>query len=119
MSDLVHQLKHVASDNAEILQFGEVMAIKQAAAEITRLTAELSALRTCGARSRHQYEIAAEWHDKQARMCEDVANDDPRIGPDVRQKAKAASTHHRASAAGLRMAASDAARNALKNKEGR
>lgn len=67
--------------------------------------------------SRHPYEIAAEWHDKQARMCKAIANDAPRIGQEVRERAKAAAIHHGASAAGLRLAATDERRNAMK--EGR
>ncbi len=51
------------------------------------------------------YYIAAEWHDKQASTCRDIANDDPRIDAAVRAKAAVAAIHHGASAAGLRLAA--------------
>lgn len=51
------------------------------------------------------YELAAQWHDKNARGCEEIANDDPRIAPDIRERALVAAKHHAASAAGLRLAA--------------
>lgn len=59
------------------------------------------------------YELAAEWHDKQAGHCRDVAADEPRIGADIRAKAKDAARHHAGSAAALRLAALDARRKAL------
>ncbi|WP_093001585.1 hypothetical protein [Rhizobium sp. NFR07] len=51
------------------------------------------------------YYIAAEWHDKQAAACGEIAKDEPRTGADIRAKAAVAATHHGASAAGLRLAA--------------
>lgn len=51
------------------------------------------------------YEIAAEWHDKQARACRSVVDDWPRIGADAAERALQAAKHHAASAAGLRNAA--------------
>lgn len=51
------------------------------------------------------YELAAQWHDKQAAACRDIANDEPRIDAIVRAKAAQAAIHHGASAAGLRLAA--------------
>lgn len=56
------------------------------------------------------YEIAARWHDKQARGCADIASDDPRIAADIRERARVAAVHHRASAAGLRLAAVELSR---------
>ena len=50
------------------------------------------------------YELAAQWHDKNARGCRDIA-DDIRVGADIQAKALVASKHHAASAAGLRLAA--------------
>lgn len=47
-------------------------------------------------------EKAAAWHDKNARICKEIAADDPRIGADARAKAATAAAHHAASAAGLR-----------------
>lgn len=61
------------------------------------------------------YELAAQWHDKQAAACRDIANDDPRIAATVRDCAAAAAIHHGASAAGLRLAASQLARSAMQN----
>lgn len=58
------------------------------------------------------YDIAAEWHDKQAASCDAIAKDEPRIGADIRERARQAATHHRASAAGLRLAATNLRRNA-------
>lgn len=51
------------------------------------------------------YEIAADWHDKQARMCRDISEDDPRIAKVDRDRALQAAKHHAASSAGLRLAA--------------
>lgn len=59
------------------------------------------------------YEIAAEWHDKQARTCRSVAGDWPRIGADAAERALQAAKHHAASAAGLRNAAKDLRRKEL------
>jgi hypothetical protein len=51
------------------------------------------------------YYLAAEWHDTQAKGCEDMSKDEPRLSGAVRQKAHDNAVHHRASAAGLRLAA--------------
>lgn len=51
------------------------------------------------------YEISADWHDKQARGCDDIAADEPRIASHIRERARVAAIHHLASAAGLRLAA--------------
>lgn len=48
------------------------------------------------------YERAAEWHEKNARYCREIAVDEPRINAEGRQKAKAAAAHHDASAVGIR-----------------
>jgi len=48
------------------------------------------------------YELAARWHDKQARHCREISNDEPRIDARIRGKALDAMKHHEASAAGLR-----------------
>lgn len=48
------------------------------------------------------YELAAQWHDKQAQGCRDIAADEPRISAEVRERAAIAAKHHAASAAGLR-----------------
>lgn len=53
------------------------------------------------------YELAAQWHDKQAAACRDIAKDDPRIDAAARDRAAQAAIHHGASAAGLRLAASN------------
>ncbi|NTF69397.1 hypothetical protein [Rhizobium rhizogenes] len=52
------------------------------------------------------YYLAAEWHDKNAAGCDAIARDEPRIGHDIRQRAASNAIHHRGSAAGLRLAAS-------------
>ncbi|QIX20792.1 hypothetical protein [Agrobacterium pusense] len=52
------------------------------------------------------YELAAQWHDKQEKACREIAND-IRVGSHVNLKAAVAATHHGASAAGLRNAASE------------
>lgn len=52
------------------------------------------------------YYLAAEWHDKNAAGCDAIARDEPRIGPEVRERANLAAVHHRGSAAGLRLAVS-------------
>lgn len=51
------------------------------------------------------YELAAQWHDKQAASCREIANDGPRIDAATRAKAAVAAIHHGASAAGLRSCA--------------
>jgi hypothetical protein len=58
------------------------------------------------------YDLAAEWHEKQAVSCDAVAWDEPRIDATTRARAAAAATHHRASAAGLRLAATNLRRAA-------
>jgi hypothetical protein len=59
------------------------------------------------------YELAAQWHDKNAKGCLVIANDDPRIEDHIRTRAREAAKHHAASAAGLRLAAIEARRKAL------
>lgn len=59
------------------------------------------------------YYLAAQWHDKQAAACRDIANDEPRIDAAIRTKAAQAATHHGASAAGLRLAATQIRRAAI------
>ena len=51
------------------------------------------------------YEIAADWRDKEAAGCADIRADVPRIEEKIRERAKVAAIHHKASAAGLRLAA--------------
>lgn len=53
------------------------------------------------------YQLAAEWHEARAKPCEEMAKDAPRLSAEIRSRAAAAATHHRASAAGLRLAAAD------------
>ncbi|MCD1264044.1 hypothetical protein B5M44_04270 [Shinella sumterensis] len=53
------------------------------------------------------YNLAAAWHDKQAAACLAISKDEPRIDAEVRAKAAQAAIHHGASAAGLRLAASN------------
>ena len=59
------------------------------------------------------YELAANWHDKNAVGCEAISSDDPRIDAEVRERARSAAIHHRGSAAGLRLAAVDLRRKTL------
>lgn len=59
------------------------------------------------------YYLAAEWHDKQAAGCDEMAKDEPRLGTEIRQRAAANAVHHRASAAGLRLAATGLLRSLL------
>ncbi len=65
------------------------------------------------------YDLAAKWHDKNAKGCEAISRDEPRIGQDVRKRAAEAATHHRGSAAGLRLAAVDLRRKELPVPRGR
>lgn len=51
------------------------------------------------------YYLAATWHDKQKAGCEAMAKDEPRLSADIRRRAAANAVHHGASAAGLRLAA--------------
>lgn len=73
-----------------------------AAVQAARIVSEVARERDETARA---YYLAAQWHDKQATMCNAVAKDEPRIGADAREKARSAAIHHGASAAGLRLAA--------------
>ena len=70
------------------------------AARIIAANARARQDKACG------YELAAQWHDKQKKACCEIANDAPRIDAPTRAKAAVAATHHGASAAGLRNAAS-------------
>lgn len=81
-----------------------------AAVQAARIIAAVAKDREDKARG---YELAAQWHDKQAASCREIANDSPRIDAPTRAKAAVAATHHGASAAGLRNAASDLLRKAI------
>jgi len=59
------------------------------------------------------YNLAAQWHDKQAAACRDIANDEPRLAKDIRDRAAQAAIHHGASAAGLRLSAVQIRRAAI------
>lgn len=59
------------------------------------------------------YDIAADWHDKQARMFMEMANDAPRTAESDRTKADYAAKHHAGSAAALRLAALNQRRKAM------
>ena len=61
------------------------------------------------------YYLAAQWHDKQAAACKIMANDEPRLARDIRDRAAQAAIHHGASAAGLRLAATQLARSAMQD----
>ena len=73
-----------------------------AAVQAARIIAVVAKEREDKARG---YELAAQWHDKQEKACREIAND-IRVGSHVNLKAAVAATHHGASAAGLRNAAS-------------
>lgn len=75
-----------------------------AAVQAARIIAAVAKDREDKARG---YELAAQWHDKQAASCREIANDSPRIDAPTRAKAAVAAIHHGASAAGLRNAASE------------
>lgn len=59
------------------------------------------------------YYLAAEWRDTQAKGCEEMSKDEPRFTADIRGKAAANAVHHRASAAGLRLAATGLLRSVV------
>lgn len=48
------------------------------------------------------FEVVAQWHDKNARLCIEASRDDPRMNEDDRRRAREASKHHAASAAAIR-----------------
>lgn len=75
-----------------------------AAVQAARIIAAVAKEREEKARG---YELAAQWHDKQAASCREIANDGPRIDAPTRAKAAVAAIHHGASAAGLRNASSN------------
>ncbi len=80
-----------------------------AAVQAARIIAAVAKEREVKARG---YELAAQWHDKQAASCREIANDGPRIDAPTRAKASVAAIHHGASAAGLRNVASALLRQA-------
>lgn len=47
-------------------------------------------------------EEVAKWHDKQARMCREVASDDPRLSEETRKRAYIIASHHAANATYIR-----------------
>jgi hypothetical protein len=63
------------------------------------------------------YEIAAAWHDTQARTFCEMAHDEPRIDGATRTRAASAARHHAGSAAALRLAASNLFRLALNGEQ--
>lgn len=50
------------------------------------------------------YDIAADWHDRQARTFLSMAKDEPRIDGPTRTRAAEAARHHSGSASALRLA---------------
>ncbi len=86
-------------DNKPTYMIAHGSAAVQAARIIANVQAEQRRKRA------EAYYMAAEWHDKQQASCLDIANDEPRIGAATRERAKVAATHHGASSAGLRLAA--------------
>lgn len=48
---------------------------------------------------------AATWHERQADGFRDMSKDEPRLPPDIRNRAAQAATHHGASAVGIRQLA--------------
>ena len=81
-----------------------------AAVQAARIIAAVAKDREDKARG---YDLAAQWHDKQAASCREIANDAPRIDATTRAKAAVAAIHHGASAAGLRNAASSLRRQTI------
>jgi len=80
----------------------------RAAVQAARIIAAVSEDRRKRAEA---YYLAAEWHDKQAAGCKEMASDEPRLPADVRERAAANAVHHGASAAGLRLAATQLLRS--------
>lgn len=86
VSDIVEQLKHVASDNTEILQFDEVLVIDQAAYEIISLRSQLEEARALSNENREWAQrmaddwaefckaLSLEWGDQQHAVNQIVAN---------------------------------------------
>lgn len=50
----------------------------------------------------HTLETVAQWHEKNAHQCREIAADDPRTSADARKRAATAAAHHSASAVGVR-----------------
>lgn len=73
-----------------------------AAVQVARIIAAVGAEKR---RTADAYYLAAQWHDKQAAGCDEMAKDEPRLSSDIRTRAAENANHHRASAAGLRLAA--------------
>lgn len=63
------------------------------------------------------YELAAQWHDKQAAACKAMSEDSPRLDSAIRARAAANAVHHGASAAGLRLAATGLRRPLAKTED--
>lgn len=56
------------------------------------------------------YDFVADWHDRQAALFRAMSNDEPRTEAAGRKRAGEAAIHHAASAAALRIRASDTRR---------
>ena len=78
------------------------------------LSSDLSSLRK-GAEvdAAAAYDFVAVWHERQAKLFREMAEDDPRTAKPARDRAKEAAIHHAASAAALRNRAADDRRAAL------
>lgn len=88
---------------------------QDAASALTSLQAKIEALEAEKARLRDRaFEVVAQWHDKQARLCLDVSKDDPRLNAEDRRRAFDAHRHHAASAASIRLKFINERRAALK-----
>lgn len=84
-------------------------------ADATNDPADLSSLRK-GAEvvgEAAAYDFVAGWHERQAKLFREMAEDDPRTAKPARDRAKESAIHHAASAAVLRNRAADDRRTAL------
>lgn len=59
------------------------------------------------------YDLVAGWHERQAKLFREMADDEPRTAAPARKRATEAAIHHAASAAALRNRAADVRRAAL------
>lgn len=113
MGTMVNQIKWMLVDDADRLygpgkwDLQELVPLGHA--HPAPATVESGPLRSDAA----AYDFVAGWHERQAKLFREMADDEPRTAEPVRKRAFEAAVHHAASAAALRNRASDERRAAL------
>lgn len=108
---LVERLRHADQHSPQRVFgsriFGEAAdAIEAQARALTAKDSELAEARAASDAAA-SYEFVANWHDRQAKLFREMADDEPRTAEPARKRASEAAIHHAASAAALRNRAVD------------